>query len=552
MRAWTVVRHKKAWIWTLVVVGAGLVVLAAMIASVVPLRSDILKQRIVENLSSRLNSDVTLDDLSLRVFPRLHAEGNGLTIRDRKNLDAPPLIAVKAFVADGDLLGIWRKHVASVELQGLTISIPPDADHDDDGADHERKAGPHRLHGENAVATSGADTARRSKPKTDPPAFEDGVVIDTLVSENARLIIVPRNADRAPKTWAIHTLTMHDVGVAESMPFTAALTNAVPPGEIDTTGRFGPWDADTPGKTPLEGTFTFDNADLGVFKGIAGTLSSRGSFGGSLDYIDVNGETQTPDFVIAVGGHPFPLNTKYHAIVDGTNGDTLLEQIDATFINSTLAAKGAVLDGPPGEHGRTVSLDVTMTNARIEDVMRMAVKQRTPPLIGGLQLTTKFLLPPGDSDVVDRLRLNGRFALSGAKFTNRDVQTKLVELSHRGRGKPQDAAKEPVASDFKGRFVLDRGRLALKGLMFAVPGAQVRLDGAYALKPETLDFKGNLLLDAKLSETVGGWKSLLLKIADPIFRKDGGGSSIPIKIEGHRAEPKFGLDMGRVFNRGDD
>jgi len=87
--------------------------------------------------------------------------------------------------------------------------------------------------------------------------------------------------------------------------------------------------------------------------------------------------------------------------------------------------------------------------------------------------------------------------------------------------------------------------------MFAVPGAQVRLAGSYALKRETLAFKGNLLLDAKVSQTVSGFKSLLLKIVDPLFSRDGGGSSLPIKIEGTRSDPKFGLDMGRVFNRGD-
>jgi hypothetical protein len=86
--------------------------------------------------------------------------------------------------------------------------------------------------------------------------------------------------------------------------------------------------------------------------------------------------------------------------------------------------------------------------------------------------------------------------------------------------------------------------------MFAVPGAQVHLDGSYALRREVLAFKGNLLLDAKVSQTVSGWKSLLLKIADPLFSREGGGSSIPIKIEGTRDDPKFGLDMGRVFNRG--
>jgi hypothetical protein len=58
-------------------------------------------------------------------------------------------------------------------------------------------------------------------------------------------------------------------------------------------------------------------------------------------------------------------------------------------------------------------------------------------------------------------------------------------------------------------------------------------------------------MDAKISQTVTGFKSVLLKIVDPLFGKEGGGSSIPIKIEGTRNDPKFGLDMGRVFRRGD-
>src|SRR4029450_913806 len=137
---------------------------------------------------------------------------------------------------------------------------------------------------------------------------------------------------------------------------------------------------------------------------------------------------------------------------------------------------------------------------------------------------------------------------SNARFTDQSVQRKIAELSHRGRGKPEETNQ--VASDFRGRFVLGDGRLALNDLVFAVPGAQVRIAGSYELKPETLEFKGNLLLDAKISETVTGFKSVLLKMADPLFGKPGGGSSIPIKIEGTRDDPKFGLDMGRVFKRG--
>ena len=65
---------------------------------------------------------------------------------------------------------------------------------------------------------------------------------------------------------------------------------------------------------------------------------------------------------------------KYQALIDGTNGDTRLNAIDAWFLNSYLYATGAVLDAPNGQHGRTVSLDVAMDKSRIEDVMTMVVK----------------------------------------------------------------------------------------------------------------------------------------------------------------------------------
>ena len=136
-------------------------------------------------------------------------------------------------------------------------------------------------------------------------AIKDGVIIDSLDSADARLVIIPRKKDKDPKVWAIHTLHMTNLGANQSMPYDAVLTNAVPPGEIKTSGHFGPWQTDEPGNTPLGGTFAFDKANLAVFKGIGGTLSSRGSFGGSLNWIDVNGETDTPDFVINVGDRVF-------------------------------------------------------------------------------------------------------------------------------------------------------------------------------------------------------------------------------------------------------
>jgi hypothetical protein len=524
------VRHPTRWFWIITGLASGLVILLIVFAAAVPLSSDTMRHRIVASLSKRMNSDVELGDLHLRVFPRMQAEGADLVIRERGRTDVPPLISIKRFTVDADLIGLIRKRVARVELAGLDIEIPPDDDPDDD----EDKAQPERA----------------NEPRTDLESIEDGVVIDTLVSKDAKLVIIPRKAHKKPKVWAIHSLTMHEVGATTPMPFEAQLTNAIPPGEIDTTGNFGPWSADDPGSTPLHGDFTFNNADLGVFDGIGGTLSAKGGFRGSLERIDVTGETDVPNFLVRVGGHPLPLRASYHSIVDGTNGDTRLELIDATFLQSHLIARGAVLDGPPGEHGRTVTLDVEMDRARIEDVMRMAVPAPTPPMKGALKLVTKFLLPPGKTDVVNKLRLDGHFSIAGAQFTNYDVQGKIDSLSHRGSGKDPEATKARVFSQFEGRFRLGNGALDLSPLTFGVPGAKVQLTGSYALKKETLDFGGTMTMDAKISQTQRGFKSLLLKAIDPIFRRSGGGSEIPFKIGGTRLDPKFGLDMRRVFRRG--
>jgi hypothetical protein len=178
--------------------------------------------------------------------------------------------------------------------------------------------------------------------------------------------------------------------------------------------------------------------------------------------------------------------------------------------------------------------------------MRLAVKANEPPMTGGLTLKTKFELPPGDVDVVEKLKLDGAFAISGGRFTNAEVQKKINELSHRASAKDLDTTRQKVASDFSGRFQLANGTLALQKLTFDVPGAIIELDGQYSLREESLSFVGNLYMDAKVSETVSGWKSLLLKAVDPLFRKSGR-TVIPLKISGARSNPSFGLDTKRVF-----
>lgn len=515
----------RPWLW-LAGIAAIVTGVCAMTAAV-PWSSDTARRRVIQTLSERLDGEVELAALQLRFLPSVHIVGAGLVVRHKGRRDVPPLIAVATLQVDATLPGLLRKHVGQVTLGGLEINITPHRKETDEEHRPDRGGG---------VSLDASGDVRE-------------LVIDNLVSADARLNIIPEQSDKAPKVWTIHTLHMRSVSVDRAMPFDATLTNAIPPGEIRTRGSFGPWQAGDPGATPVEGTFTFADADLGVFKGISGTLSAHGEFGGTLGRLSVHGETETPQFTVAVGGHPVPLHTDYHATVDGTNGDTVLDRIDGSFLATSLVAKGRVVD-TPGKDGRTVTLDVEMDQARIEDVLRLAVKAPRPPMTGALTLKTTLVLPPGERDVVEKLRLEGQFSIARAKFTNVDIQKKVDELSHRGRGRSVDDRKESVVSNFQGRFRLANAVLGLKALGFETPGAQVHLAGTYGLRSEQLAFKGSLSLKARMSDTQRGVKRLLLKVIDPLFEGEHGGTVIPIKIEGTRTDPSFGLDKGRLFKRG--
>jgi hypothetical protein len=73
-----------------------------------------------------------------------------------------------------------------------------------------------------------------------------------------------------------------------------------------------------------------------------------------------------------------------------------------------------------------------------------------------------------------------------------------------------------------------------------VPGARLDLSGSFGLRKQSIDFEGTIRMEAKISQTMTGFKALLLKPIDPFFRKNGE-TVIPIKIGGTRDHPSFGL-----------
>ena len=488
----------------------------------VPIRSDTLKAKVIALLTEELESEVTIEHLEGRVFPRVSVSGRGVVIRHKGRTDVPPLITIDEFEIRGSLREVMQapRHVSEVRLRGLQVKIPPGDDDDDD------------VKKEKTQAEAQAETRSLQR-----------VIIDRFEAPDTVITLIPRRAGKQPKVFTVHHLVMDSLGVSQTIPYIATLTNPVPKGEIETSGTFGPWNVRHPARTPVTGKYVFANANLDTIDGLAGVLSSTGEFHGPLNRIEVQGTTDTPKFQVDAGGQPVPLKTKFTAIVDGSDGDTYLKQVDASFLDTSMTAHGAVI-GLEGVKGRRIEVDVDMQNGRIEDLLRLAVQSDKPILLGGARLKAKLIIPPEKRKVIDKLRLDGEFVLSQATFTDAGVQSKLTGLSRRGQGMNKDEEMGDVLSNLRGRFVVENAAARFSSLTFSVPGAAVQLAGRYGLRDELLDFRGTLKMQATLSEVAGGGvKGFFLKAFDPFFKKPGAGMVLPIKIAGTRKAPKFGVDM---------
>jgi hypothetical protein len=104
---------------------------------------------------------------------------------------------------------------------------------------------------------------------------------------------------------------------------------------------------------------------------------------------------------------------------------------------------------------------------------------------------------------------------------------------------------ETVLTDLKGQVDLIGGEAKFADLRFGVPGADADLHGTYSILNYKIDLHGSMRVDTKVSKTSNGFKSFLLKVMDPFFKKKRKGEIVPVHIEGMFDKPQFGLDLNR-------
>jgi hypothetical protein len=472
------------------------------------------RDAVLTDLEQASMSKVSIVAFHGTYFPRPGCVLDRVTFQHNPKTGSPPLITIEKLRIESGFAGLFAKHVQRIRAEGLRVLIPP------------RGSGEH------------FQTPQRSS-----------FAISELIANGAVLEIETHDPDKQPLQFSFHSFVLNNVGSSGPASFQARFSNPEPPGEIVTSGKFGPWNSDDVGKVAVSGEYVFEQADLGVFHGIAGMLSSSGKFAGTLSRIEVLGLTDTPNFTVTSSSHREHVKAQFHAVVNGENGDTFFQPVIANFRKTTVWSEGGVA-GKPTQRGKNTSVDLVAKDGRIEDLLLMFSRSSHAPMSGIISFHAKASIPPDKRPFLEKVELQGDFGIDAGSFTKFETQQGVNHISEGARAdenghKPEDEQYDAgtVLSNLKGHVLLRNGSATFSNLSFSVPGALAEMRGSYNLITEKIDLHGTLRTDSAPSNTTKGMKSVLMKVLNPFFKKKPAGYTMPVKIAGTYNHPSFGLDL---------
>lgn len=463
------------------------------------------EKAIVDDLAEASDSTVTVRSARRTYFPFPGCVVEGIEFKHGP--DKWTLITIDRLTIQGSYSGILSKRVPRIRAEGGHVFVPP----------------------------LGSNVTFKTQ--------HSNLVVEEIVADGAVIEFASRNPHQKPLRFEVHQAVLRDVEWGSPINYDLKFHNPEPPGEIATRGKFGVWTTGTPGETPISGEYSFEHADLGVYGGVAGLLSSKGQYGGVLKHIDISGTTDVPDFEVSTGQHKVNLATQYTAYVDAIHGDTFLKQVDSHFGRTDLAVEGSIA-GVKGRKSKTALLDLTSRRGRIEDILRLFVSEPRPPMSGPITLKAKVEIPPGDERFLQKIKLDGAFGIDDGTFAKAETQKNVNQLSAGARGDKMEDA-ETVLTNLKGQVVLTEGIAKFSNLSFNIPGAAANMHGTFNLLNQKIDLHGLMKVDTKISKTTTGMKSFFLKVMDPLFKKKKKGEIVPVHISGTYQHPQFGLDLAQ-------
>ncbi len=492
-------------------------VLAAIYIAILAMNWPFTQQAVIDALQERSLRTVTISHFSRTYFPP-GCTADDIRFLHRRHKEKAPLITVGHLVLVTSYVRILtlQERLSLVRVMDMHVTVPPSE--------------PGKRNPVMPLTYSKAKAAIRMDR-----IIADGAILDFL-----------SNTGKKPYRLVIDKLRLDGVGNNVPMSYKALISNQMPPGKIRSSGVFGTWNPKDPGNTPLHGSYTFENANLAAFAGASGTLFSSGNFKGTLRDVSVAGKASVPDFKVHDTSHERPLAVDYQVTVDGTKGDTKLNEVTARFDHTTAEFKGSVASGGETE-GKTASIDMWTSSGRIEDVLRLFISDKTAPMSGAFTFAGHVDIPPGPEPFLRRLKMSGDFGVAAGKFANRQTEgdlTRLSDSSHKHRENSDEQPSSNVLSDLKGHGSAVNGTATLSNLAFTIPGAKAWMHGTYGLIDYKVNLHGTLLTTGDPSHATTGFKSLIVKVITQFFKKKHAAKLVPFKITGSYSDVNVSLDRG--------
>src|SRR5579864_1479619 len=233
------VAGRKRYVRWCLIVGALIALIFGVATILLVLKWPFTRQAVTVALQDRFARAVEIRNFRSTYFPP-GCTAAGLSFLQRKHKDLPPLITVRTLTIQASYAGMFsfHKRVNQVQVIGLHVLVPPKSPH-----------GP-------------SDSVM---PLTDSSS-NDTLAIAEIQADGAVLEFMSSGRDKEPFKLQVHQLILDHVGENGPIFYRATLLNTEPPGEIRSSGQFGPWNSEAPGSTPVSGSYTFENANLGVFE----------------------------------------------------------------------------------------------------------------------------------------------------------------------------------------------------------------------------------------------------------------------------------------------
>ncbi|HEX8925570.1 MAG TPA: hypothetical protein VF786_07240 [Terriglobales bacterium] len=369
---------------------------------------------------------------------------------------------------------------------------------------------------------------------------KEQIQLDRFVLRDSELQVKDRSSK--PVTFVVPQLEIRGLGAPKAGSFSATINLPLPQMTVETTGAFGPFVKGNIDATPVSGEFKVDRATLAPFDALRGKLTSSGKFNGTFGTVDLVGNASSPDFALTKVGHELPVSADFRAQVTIKNGEITFRSIEAELGTTSIHGNGVISPIRQDAPG-FLNLDFTAPSGSVNDLLWLFSKAPEPDMIGPIRFHTIAALARKPQHFLQEIVLKGNFVINDARFSSPATQTKLEKLSKRAEGQPDAPPSYTPVALLSGDVYLHDGVAHLSNVEFRVDGADAHGGGTFDVEDKKVDLNGKLRMQAELSNTTKGFKSKLLKLIDPFYKKHGAGADVPVSITGTASHPKFDVHV---------